>query len=322
MRKYLVIAAFAGMMLSSCDTLTKTAATADIASAQYNATAADLKVADRISYTMTPSKAVQRGGMSNVKQAAEHEALEKKGGNADILLEPQFVIEKKRTLFGSKVTQVTVSGRPATYTNFRSLDDSVWCNPVFRGVKVKTRHYAPKATGSRQYMAADMATGLRRTGIAAYLNIAGGYVDIKGDGDNILKHEGDGAYVEGTLSVGYQPDPHWYFGIGSGVSYNGETDGMFIPIFAHGRYSFSPSKNSFFIDCKIGKSCGKDLDDDIDPGLYLSPSIGYSFGWFDIALQYTLQKFEGDYAYNHDYRGYDKGDYKAEHVGISFGFRF
>ena len=84
--------AFAGILLSSCDTLTKTAGTADIASAQYNATAADLKVADRISYTMEPSKAIQRGGMSNIKQAAENEALKKNGGNADILLEPQFVI--------------------------------------------------------------------------------------------------------------------------------------------------------------------------------------------------------------------------------------
>ena len=53
MRRYLVITAFAGILLSSCDTLTKTARTADIPSAQYNATVADLKVTDRISYTLS-----------------------------------------------------------------------------------------------------------------------------------------------------------------------------------------------------------------------------------------------------------------------------
>ncbi len=318
MRRYLVITAFAGILLSSCDTLTKTARTADIPSAQYNATVADLKVTDRISYTMQPSKAVQRGGLSNVKQAAESEALEKKGGNADILLEPQFVIEKKRTLFGSKVKSITVSGRPATYTNFRSLDDSVWVNPVFRGVKVRNGYNVPKTVSHRQQVSDAISYGMRRTGFAAYLNLSGGYADIENNSDDIYGHEGDSGFGEALLSFGYQLDPHWYVGIGSGVNYNGELEGFFVPIFAHGRYSFSPYKNSLFVDCKIGKSCEINLDSDIDPGLYVSSSIGYSFGWFDIALQYTLQKFDGYTDYN--YR--EKGGYKAEHVGISLGFRF
>lgn len=207
MRRYLVITAFAGILLSSCDTLTKTARTADIPSAQYNATVADLKVTDRISYTMQPSKAVQRGGMSNVKQAAESEALEKKGGNADILLEPQFVIEKKRTLFGSKVKSITVSGRPATYTNFRSLDDSVWVNPVFRGVKVRNGYNVPKTVSHRQQVSDAISYGMRRTGFAAYLNLSGGYADIENNSDDIYGHEGDSGFGEALLSFGYHLNP-------------------------------------------------------------------------------------------------------------------
>ncbi|MBQ2362025.1 MAG: hypothetical protein II287_00255, partial [Bacteroidaceae bacterium] len=53
-------------------------------------------------------------------------------GNADLLVEPQFVISMKRGLFRKKVKSVTVSGRPAKYKNFRSLSDDVWTNKIFR----------------------------------------------------------------------------------------------------------------------------------------------------------------------------------------------
>jgi len=98
----------------------------------------------RISYTMTPSKAVRRGGLANVKQAAENEALEKKGGNADLLVEPEYVVEKTNYFFFKKIKSITVSGRPAKYKNFHSLNDSVWCNPVFRGTY---RDNTKKGTG-------------------------------------------------------------------------------------------------------------------------------------------------------------------------------
>lgn len=77
-----------------------------------------------------------------MKQAAIQEALSA-NGNADLLLEPQFVISHKKGPFGifiNKVTSITVTGRPATYTNFRSMDDGVWTDPVFRGVKGTTFH--------------------------------------------------------------------------------------------------------------------------------------------------------------------------------------
>jgi hypothetical protein len=30
------------------------------------------------------------------------------------------------------IDYIIVSGRPATFKNFHSLNDSVWCNPAFR----------------------------------------------------------------------------------------------------------------------------------------------------------------------------------------------
>ena len=120
------------LAMSSCTTIVKTASEAAMPASLYSATVADLEVApERITYTMTPSKALQRGGFGNVKKAVENEALTK-NGNADILVEPEFVITQTRYLFRKKIASITVTGRPAKYTNFHSLNDSIWCNRVFR----------------------------------------------------------------------------------------------------------------------------------------------------------------------------------------------
>lgn len=137
MKKYIILA-IAALAMASCTTTTKTARTESVPYSMYNATVADLEVAKaRITYTLNPSKEIQKGGIANCKQAAIMEALNE-NGNADLLLEPQFVINHKKGPFGifiNKVTSITVSGRPAFYKNFRSMDDKVWCDPVFRGVR-------------------------------------------------------------------------------------------------------------------------------------------------------------------------------------------
>ncbi len=126
------------VLMSSCVTTTKTARTEDAPFMMYNATAADLKVAPkRIYYTLVPSDELLRGGEENCKRAAVNEALVA-NGNADLLIEPEFTVTKKRGLFKTKITSITVSGRPATYVNFRSLPDKVWSNPVFRMGKENT----------------------------------------------------------------------------------------------------------------------------------------------------------------------------------------
>ena len=134
MKKYLFMLA-AALMTASCTTTTKTARTESVPYSMYNATVADLDVASqRIAYTLRPSKEIRRGGPANCKNAAIQEALTQ-NGNADLLLEPEFVVNRKRGLFSTKITEVTVTGRPAFYKNFRSLDDNIWTDPVFRGMK-------------------------------------------------------------------------------------------------------------------------------------------------------------------------------------------
>ena len=127
--KKIIFAVAAVFTLASCTTITKTARTESVPYSMYNATIADLKVGPaRITHTIKPSKQINKGGISNVKQAVIQEALTA-NGNADLLLEPQFVISHKKGPFGwiiNKVTSITVTGRPATYTNFRSMDDNVW----------------------------------------------------------------------------------------------------------------------------------------------------------------------------------------------------
>lgn len=139
MKKYLFMLA-AVLSTASCTTTTKTARTESVPYSMYNATEADLDVVpQRITYTLKPSKAIRRGGSANCKNAATQEALTQ-NGNADLLLEPQFVVNKKKRLFGSKITEITVTGHPAFYKNFRSMDDKVWTDPVFRGAKGNGTH--------------------------------------------------------------------------------------------------------------------------------------------------------------------------------------
>lgn len=133
MKKYLFILAVA-LSAVSCTTTVKTttARTESVPYAMYNATVADLEVSPkRISHTIVPSAEVRRGGLSNCKEACIQEALAKHG-NADLLIEPQFVITMKKCLFSKKISSVTVTGRPAKYKNFRSLPDKVWTDEVFR----------------------------------------------------------------------------------------------------------------------------------------------------------------------------------------------
>lgn len=128
MKKQLFMAAVAALCLASCTTSYKTSRTENIPVSVYNATVSDLDVSpERVVYTMKPSKDIRRAGVTNCKSAAVQECLSKYG-NADVLLEPRYVVSiKKTSLFSKvgKVTSVTVSGRPAKYKNFRSAPDAM-----------------------------------------------------------------------------------------------------------------------------------------------------------------------------------------------------
>ncbi len=237
------------MLLSSCVTTTKTARIVETKSSINNATVADLRVADqRVTYTMIPSKEVQRAGLDNVKQAALQEALTK-NGNADVMVEPEYVISmKKNFMSGKKVTSITVTGRPAYYENFRTLDDSVWATPGFYGQpnvvyvdRASNKKDAFVQNGLRRSKFAflgglfgrkrsndysvDMSnSSFRRTGIGFILNFYGGYqqsktkININDEyygryHDNYSDKSG---FVGGLATIGLQADPQLWLGVGSG----------------------------------------------------------------------------------------------------------
>ncbi len=85
-------------------------------------TIADLEVSpQKITYTYRPSDDVNRGGEENVINTAVRKALEVNGGG-DVLVEMQFTLKKT----GKKnVTEVTVSGYPARYKNFRNANEDM-----------------------------------------------------------------------------------------------------------------------------------------------------------------------------------------------------
>lgn len=117
MKKITLFFAVAALSLSSCSTITHTATTYGVDTEITNRTTAELKISDqKITYVFNPTDTYRRAGEGAVKRAAVAKALEQ-AGNADVLVAPQFEVKKKHGLFRTKVTQVTVTGHPATYVN-------------------------------------------------------------------------------------------------------------------------------------------------------------------------------------------------------------
>ena len=83
---------------------------------------ADLNVSPtKISYFLIPSKTVVQGGYDNVINTAVREAL-LANGNADVLVALETQVKYDAA---GEIESVTVTGYPATYTNFRSPSDEV-----------------------------------------------------------------------------------------------------------------------------------------------------------------------------------------------------
>ena len=119
---FLVVAA----MVTSCASSAKlmNSATHSKAKAIQPVTAlyADLSVSPtKISYFLIPSKTVLQGGYDNVINTAVREALIA-NGNADVLVAMETQVKHNAD---GDIESVTVTGYPATYTNFRSPGDDV-----------------------------------------------------------------------------------------------------------------------------------------------------------------------------------------------------
>lgn len=110
----LSLAVIAAMCATSCTTVKKTATTLDVETELVSLNTADLDVApNKITFVYKTPKKEKRLGEKNCIRAAVAEAL-KLNGNADVLVAPQYVIKN-----GGK--EVTVSGYPAYYKNFRTV---------------------------------------------------------------------------------------------------------------------------------------------------------------------------------------------------------
>lgn len=326
MKKYYLMA-LALAALSSCSTMTQTGKTANVESSILSATVADLKVGDRVTAELNVDKSLRRGGMSNIRHAVEAEALAK-AGNADVLLEPQYVVEKHSGLFGSKVTKIAVSGRPAFYSNFRNFSDTVWTNPVFRGcvgrklVAARPGRSVAAAVAPKEH--SEYVS--RRRGLTGIFNVSAGFTQMHqcsyfdGSSEDTWESQTFNGGVQ--LSIGWQFNPRFFAGVGAGATYNGgDLDGVYVPWFVQGRYYMSSSSRAPFVDLKVGSTFRH-------PGLhsakhraFVSPSLGYTFGRFEVALQYQLTRGEEDDREYSRYNGYLNEKLYVHNVNFTFGLR-
>jgi len=133
MKKQLLgLSVCAMLLMSSCTTMFNSAKEMEVSTPTVAASLADLEISNKkVTYTMYPRAEVRRGGFKNVVNTAVREALAQNGGG-DILVEMQITYTKKKGLFGSKISSMTVSGYPASFKNFRSADDA-----TLKGMLVK-----------------------------------------------------------------------------------------------------------------------------------------------------------------------------------------
>ena len=330
--KICLMALSATFMLSSCITTVKTARSADTSASINNATVADLNVTDhRITYTMTPSKEIQRAGLANVKQAAIQEALTA-NGNADVMVEPEFVISmKNKFILGKEVSSITVTGRPAYYKNFRTLNDSVWATPGFLGQPNRSAGYGynSKKSGGTLGAILGVFSGKKakeaksygnnygysydvNSGFGAKIEAVGGIQRLK-DSDSSEKTKTH-PYAGGYVTLGYHVIPNLFIGAGTGCTWDFERAFALLPVYGYARFNFSPYREGFYVDLKVGGSTMLN-DSEFDGGAFVNPSIGYSFGHVDIAFSWMTQHVKGERKYFGGYK--PEGD--VTRIGLSLG---
>ena len=114
---FLTIACGLALMLASCSTMTKTAATANVKTGIYQyPTVADLDIKDKVEKEMTWSFRPFHLGEPKLSDAKGNLIAETlKECDADVMLEPQFI--SSRTSFGER--RLTLTGFPAKFKNFR-----------------------------------------------------------------------------------------------------------------------------------------------------------------------------------------------------------
>ncbi len=110
------------LMATSCKVHMATSTSMPIDTDIISRNTADLTVSqEKVSTKYFPTKQERKMGLNFIKQNAVAEVLEK-NGNADVLVHPQYVIEKKNYIFRSKILSVKVSGYPAFFKNIKPAE--------------------------------------------------------------------------------------------------------------------------------------------------------------------------------------------------------
>ena len=335
MLKTLGYLAAATLLLSSCAAELRTSSTVRTQADTRAASVASLRVGERVTAEMEVPKSIRKGGWDNVRQAVEAKALEK-AGNADVLLNPAYVVEKHRR----KITKVAVSGRPAYYTDFHRLPDSVWTNPVFRA-GFENAVNAPKlATGTEAIQALAKQSAkpreqkstkkvvsaekelpfrkrVRRTGFSFKVDEGVGLTLNKAIEPmaswTVTDHESD-VLSSVSLGLGGQFTPRFYAGVGASFVGIPGAEYYMAPVYAEARYYFMKRNMSPFLNFRFGTSVPKNkCNKEIRP--YVAGAVGYSVGRFDIGLMYQFEKFEDKY------ESYPS-IYKHHQFSLNLGFHF
>ena len=335
MLKTLGYLAAATLLLSSCAAELRTSSTVRTQADTRAASVASLRVGERVTAEMEVPKSIRKGGWDNVRQAVEAKALEK-AGNADVLLNPAYVVEKHRR----KITKVAVSGRPAYYTDFHRLPDSVWTNPVFRAGFENAVNAPTLATGTEAIQALAKQSAkpreqkstkkvvsaekelpfrkrVRRTGFSFKVDEGVGLTLNKAIEPmaswTVTDHESD---VLSSVSLGFggQFTPHFYAGVGASFVGIPDAEYYMAPVYAEARYYFMKRNMSPFLNFRFGTSVPKNkCNKEIRP--YVAGAVGYSVGRFDIGLMYQFEKFEDKY------ESYPS-IYKHHQFSLNLGFHF
>ena len=335
MLKTLGYLAAATLLLSSCAAEHRTSSTVRTQADTRAASVASLRVGERVTAEMEVPKSIRKGGWDNVRQAVEAKALEK-AGNADVLLNPAYVVEKHRR----KITKVAVSGRPAYYTDFHRLPDSVWTNPVFRA-GFENAVNAPKlATGTEAIQALAKQSAkpreqkstkkvvsaekelpfrkrVRRTGFSFKVDEGVGLTLNKAIEPmaswTVTDHESD-VLSSVSLGLGGQFTPRFYAGVGASFVGIPDAEYYMAPVYAEARYYFMKRNMSPFLNFRFGTSVPKNkCNKEIRP--YVAGAVGYSVGRFDIGVMYQFEKFKDKY------ESYPS-IYKHHQFSLNLGFHF
>lgn len=110
----IALAAVCLLGLASCKTTTYTATEVPSTNVLLTNTVANLEVGNKVTFTYQVPASVRKGGVKNVKRAAIA-AMLKANGDADVIVAPEYK-------YDSNLGSMEVTGRPAKYTNFKSVN--------------------------------------------------------------------------------------------------------------------------------------------------------------------------------------------------------